>query len=146
MSQSKSVRATSFIPLGLVVSGSLIAVSGLLWGLSLISPLASFSDKCNIRLGAAFVSKSFREPDVRIQPIVEASVLLDTAPLFVPGLWNVAGSMPRQSLNNLVRHQLYSVNTLQKYNSMQSFCRYPVVSCWGLRMQFYNLFAQGFFP
>ena len=76
-------------------------IAGLLWGFSLIYPLAKFSDKCNIRLGTAFVSKSFSDPDISLHPIAEASVLLDTAPLFVPGSWNVAGSMLSQSLESL---------------------------------------------
>ena len=101
MSQSKSFLKTSLIPLGLAISSSLIVVAGLLWGFSLIYPLARFSDKCNIRLGTAFVSKSFSDPDISLHPIAEASVLLDTAPLFVPGSWNVAGSMLIQTLESV---------------------------------------------
>ena len=101
MSQSQSFSKASLIPLGLAISSSLIVVAGLLWGFLLIYPLARFSDKCNIRLGSAFVSKSFSDPDISLHPIAEASVLLDTAPLFVPGSWNVAGSMRSQSLESL---------------------------------------------
>jgi len=79
-------------PLLLTLAMIVLAVSCLFAALRALHGFSDFS-KWNPSLGESFVSYYLDESEADTHSLKEATALLDSAPMFVPGPWNAAGAL-----------------------------------------------------
>lgn len=93
MSESPTrYKESGAVPLCLAVASVVLSVAGILLGLDALAGPAGFSGRWALPQDAySFASKDAGTSSLLASPVIEASALLDSAPMFVPGPWNAAG-------------------------------------------------------
>ena len=97
-------------PLLVILTMMVLAVSCLFAALRALHGFSDFS-KWNPSLGESFVSYYPDESEADLHSLKEATALLDSAPMFVPGPWNAAGALEVP----ISEYSLMTLTTFQQY-------------------------------